>query len=584
MARSIRIRPRLDAPRGARGGPGLWFLMAAIPGCYSQVDALAPIDAGPSADVAPARDAPPDAPPDTGVDAFFPRPECGEPGTMLVVPSTVMGEISGPDRLGSEEGASCWGTAGGEAHHILRVTRRQGVRIRMTGDVTAIAIRRGCSRADEVACAHPSTGGYDGVLDPGDYEILLDTWSPETYRYTLTVEAYDAAENAVCEGALAIPPGGLTGQDSRRGGRGGLDTCVSSSFSDLYFYVDVPAGTAIDLQTTTTSSGEWRAGVTLTDRCRPTSGDCQYFTSGTIREDASYANAGAASERLYVVGTSSRSGDGGVFDIGYVARPIAAHGYCASALDLDGMTVVPTQDGRAAGRRGGAPGFIDERVYYYRVTVGPRQRVRARVTRILTPGGPDLVGMPYPTWSTRCGGEPLAEAVNASDGAATFWLAMAWSIGGRPPQFDFELTRIPLAEHATCDRALALAPGATTTPQTLSSGGSGASACAPADTGSQLWYETTVPAGATVDVTATITASEGTYPYAIIRRLSGCDPMTCEGFAGDPGTGGGPASTTIALDNRASSLESRFLYAITLHDLTGPLADGEFQVATSLPR
>jgi hypothetical protein len=86
----------------------------------------------------------------------------------------------------------------------------------------------------------------------------------------------------------------------------------------------------------------------------------------------------------------------------------------------------------------------------------------------------------------------------------------------------------------------------------------------------------------TVDVTATPSEVLGKYPYAIVRLLSACAGGTCEGFTGDPGTGG--LRPTIAVLANASDAPRTFLYSVSLHDLGGPLRTGRFDLSASAPR
>src|SRR5687767_13108 len=134
-----------------------FLLLCAITGCYERVAPLGTSDGDVGRDSGTTGDA------SLAPDAGFPPAECGDPGTRLEVPSTVSGVISGFDRMGAAEGAQCWGTDGGEAHYVLHVERRQGVIVRIEGDRTAIALRRGCSAAAEFACAHPSVGMLQAI-------------------------------------------------------------------------------------------------------------------------------------------------------------------------------------------------------------------------------------------------------------------------------------------------------------------------------------------------------------------------------------------------------------------------------------
>lgn len=551
--------------------PMWWIALAALGGCYDDIDALRVRDAGSDPDAG-----------ETGEDAGFPTPMCGAPGTMVVAPGTLSGVI---ERDGTSERPSCSEVEGPEAHVILRVERRQGVRIRVSESTVVIALRRACTRASEIACEVSSNEhGVQRVLDPGDYELLLRAVQPTpalpSYPFTVTVETYDAADNSVCEGAVEIPSGGLTGEVASRGGNGSVDACSGAPWPELYYYVDVPPRTAIDLAATTTSGGVWRAGLTLASACGPRDA-CEYFSSGTIRADASIANPSDAVERVVVNGTASASSgtELGTFDLAYTATPIEPHGFCTEPFDLDSLSFIPTQIGRAAGQRDGPPGFTDERVYYYRVTVQPHTRAYAIITPVTM--GSD-VGSVHPGWSTTCGGDETDEAVNTSDDAMTWFIAMSWSVASIPPDYNLYIEHQPLADHATCDRALDVAPGTSTPLQSVDGGGPGSSACAPTDTAPQLWFTTTVPAMSTVDVTATPTEVLGKYPYAIVRLLSACASGTCDGFAGDPGTGG--SRPTVATLTNATDTPRAFLYAISLHDLGGPLRTGRFDLAASAPR
>jgi hypothetical protein len=547
------------------------LLLCAITGCYEAAAPALP-DSGTMDDAGTREDA--GLLGDAGVDSGFPPAECGgDPGTRLEVPSRVTGVISGFDRLGAEEGAQCWGTEGGEAHYTLHVERRQGVIVRIEGDRTAIALRRGCTAASEFACAHPSSGYLQVILDPGVYELLLDTWSPETYRYTLTIETFEAAPNSECDGAIEIPPSGLTDQDPSFGGTGGRDLCASSFAPELYYYVDVPPRTAIDLQATTTSSGDWRAGLRLQNQCRATSEPCEYYTSGTVRDDASFANSADVTRRLVVIGSTSATDPTlGRFDLSYELTPIAAHGACESAMRWTGAR--RTETGRDAGQRLGARGFVPDRTYYYRVELPPRTKARATVSPVESDGGSTWVAAGF---SRACGEPRSTEAVNETDAPATFILEAWFSVAEPPRPFELALERIALAENTSCERASALAPGARGDFE-LGVGGAAESACASG--GTELWFETTVPAGRSVELTATLLDFEGTYPYPVIRLVSACDG-TCEQFG--EASAGAPRPAVVTLANDGASSRT-FVYAVSILDLTGVLDRGAFRLAASTPR
>jgi hypothetical protein len=549
----------------------LLILLSLLSACY-ETDAPASPDAGESPDAAVDSDAGPLG--DAGVDSGFPPAVCdGEPGTRLEVPSSVTGVISGFDRMGAAEGAQCWGTEGGEAHYQLHIERRQGVIIRIEGDRTALALRRGCTAASEFACAHPSSGFLQVILDPGDYELLLDTWSPETYAFTLTIEAFEAAPNSECDGAVEIPASGLTDQDPTFGGTGGADLCAASSWPELYYYVDVPPRTAIDIRATTTSPGDWRAGLRLQNQCRETSEPCEYYTFGTIRDDASFANSADVTDRLVVIGSTSATDPTlGRFDLSYELTPIAAHGACEAAMRWTGAR--RTESGRDAGQRLGAPGFVPDRTYYYAVELPPRTKARATATPIESDGGSTWVRASF---LRGCGDTAIAEAVNETDSPETWIVEASFSVADPPRAFELALERIALAENTTCSRAAVLAPGARGDHE-LGIGGAAESACATG--GTELWFETTVPAGQSVDVTATLTDFEGTYPYPVIRLVSACGGP-CEQF-GDV-SAGAPRPAIVTLTNDGASART-FLYAVSILDLTGVRDRGSFRLDASVPR
>jgi hypothetical protein len=556
----MRTRPLL---RVASMAPLALVLIAG--GCYDDLDALSVRDAG--------------APFDTGTADAGATPECGEPGTVLTVPGTLEGVI---ETAGTSERPSCSEAEGPEAHLILRVTEPGGVRVRVQGASVVMALRRGCTRASEIACElSTSEWGLQRFLPAGDYELLLRAIQPTpalpSYPYTLTVETYDAAPNAVCESAIAVPEGGITGQVGARGGNGSVDTCSSAPWPELYYYVDVPPRTALDLRASTTSGGVWRAGLTLANACGPREA-CEHFSSGTIRADASFANPTDAVERLYVSATAAAIAgtETGTFDLDYEGRPIEPHGFCSAPFDLDSLSFIPTQYGSAAGRRDGPPGFTDERVYYYRVTVGAGMRARAIVTNVES--GPDI-GVVRTGWSTTCGGDELPEALNPSDAPVFWFIAMSFSVSSIPPVYDLYIEQTPLADHAGCEGALEIAPGTSAPTQNAAGGGSGASACDPDDTAPQLWFRTTLPPLSTANVTATPVEVAGEFPFAIVRLLSGCAGMICEGFTGDPGTGG--IHPTIASLVNDGGAPRTFVYSVSLHDLRGPLAAGSFDLAVS---
>lgn len=156
-------------------------------------------------------------------------------------------------------------------------------------------------------------------------------------------------------------------------------------------------------------------------------------------------------------------------------------------------------------------------------------------------------------------------------------LEASFSVADPPRAFELALERIALAENTTCIRASVLAPGARGDYE-LGIGGAAESACATG--GTELWFETTVPAGQSVDLAATLTDFDGTYPYPVIRLVSACGG-SCEQLG--EVSAGAPRPAVVTLTNGGASART-FVYAVSILDLTGVLDRGSSRLAASAPR
>jgi hypothetical protein len=133
--------------------------------------------------------------------------------------------------------------------------------------------------------------------------------------------------------------------------------------------------------------------------------------------------------------------------------------------------------------------------------------------------------------------------------------------------------------NTTCETALDVPPGTTSPVQQIASGSTSPRVCEPAGDGPMLWYRTVAPAGASIELGATLLSFEDTiYPYMAVRRVTGCAPLTCEAIAGEF-----PANpTVVTLDNTAGAGPREFLYAITIEDaVSGSRSMGTFELTAS---
>ncbi|MEM9191374.1 MAG: hypothetical protein AAGF12_19540 [Myxococcota bacterium] len=567
------------------------FLMCIVlaAGCYQESRLLETADGGMAdgtrpdgavADDSAAPDAqPPDGsplpPPSFPDPVAFPRPECGLPGTALSVPGTVSDRMGRFDQLGSREGASCWGTEGPEDHYILENPVRQAVRITRSGDSTALSIRRGCTQDSEVVCAHPSTfGDWQGILDPGDYALLLDTWAPEFVNYTITTELYEAADNASCDGAMLLGDAPIIGQDPRNGGQGSFDHCTRSGRPMLFYYYDLPPRTALKVNA---ESETGRHLLGLHRPCRETEGACEHFSATEAGSIGSVANPTDAYRRVFAGVSNWVENEPGTFRISQETMPLEPHAFCDAAMDLDAQTLPLRQEGMTAGQRPGRSGNPDDRVFYYRVTVPPMTRMDAAVTN----AGATTNDRFLSQWSTSCGGEGQPSADNFSAAPASWILAVHWRVGGDPPAFDLRLETTPLAPNGECTASIALPPGGASPVQSLGAGGFQPVSCTPHPQSRYLWFRTTVPADSSVEVQGDVVESEDVYAFVWMTQQTRCSG-SCVAVAGEL-RATPPNPTTMLLDNRGNLAPREFVYAATLDGLGGP-PTGTFELTVSPPQ
>lgn len=137
------------------------------------------------------------------------------------------------------------------------------------------------------------------------------------------------------------------------------------------------------------------------------------------------------------------------------------------------------------------------------------------------------------------------------------------------------------ASNSRCATATPVAPGETLSAQDIAHGGLAPRACEPPGDGPMLWYRTTVPAGAAVDVEARlVSAVDGIYPYTVMRLVQSCDVPTCEARVGSFG-----GLTILTLDNTAGMGPRAFDYAVTLEDdVAGSRTGGTFDLIAAAPR
>ncbi len=214
-------------------------------------------------------------------------------------------------------------TAGAEQFYSLRVASRTGVVITTRADFdTALALRRQCDIVtSEVACNDNAIEGQRNaalraVLDPGDYVLVVDQPGMGTGgSYTLTVQAAQFADNALCMASTNLSDGVLlTAQDL---GRGIVTQPGCFSFltgPQLYYRAQVAPGDTLAV-TVTPSQGSPQFVPAL--RFLPNCSSVRCITQAvgsTSGATASWFNWGDVAQEVTVAVAGAR-GEVGRFDI-----------------------------------------------------------------------------------------------------------------------------------------------------------------------------------------------------------------------------------------------------------------------------
>lgn len=565
-ARSLLLPALLAACSSTSAAP------PAVDAAHDAAPDAAPAVDLPSIDAPPAPDLPPvDAP---APDAFVSTSTtCSLPvqGELALPSDRVTGTTSGLGRLN----ARCAGSVGPEHIYTLRLPSPSGVQLSAEASFdTVLMIRRACNDpGSELACNDDRPDGVGAfaraVLDPGEYDVIVDGFGGGFGDYALTLRTWAPVANADCGAALPLAPGApLTGDALAGGDRG--TACLTAAWGpQLYYSVRIPPGRRAVVTATPAGTPAWSAVL----RARP---GC---ATNTCFANAASPSAGApavlrvdnhaAGPVDYVVSVASATGlTGGAFSLAVAledAPPLPPHASCAAARALSAGARLADEDLSAAATRLSAHCLpaAQGAVLFYRLPVPPG--ATGVVTATPRPGwNPVLRALPS-CLSFTClssadaAGDDLPESIaftNATAAEASVTVAVGARDASNGGRFDLTAAVNPAPTNTTCSAASAVSHGARLAFQNAAQGADGAPrACLPAATSPALWYRAVVPAGQTL--TVRVTPVDGA--DVAVRVLDACGATSCLASA-DAGRAG--VTEHLSYGN-ASTSERTVLLAVS---------------------
>ena len=346
------------------------------------------------------------------------------------------------------------------------------------------------------------------------------------------------ATNSVCANAIPVGAGTLADQDLSRGATPAPLSCISLGKTSLFYAVTVPARSVIAVRAEARTLADTLSLYSATTCQPPADGSCTYLDSTNPGEPLTLANAEDTPRRAVFAVQAESGAAPPQFDLVVTRDDVAPNATCDRAQPIalgETVTDVPT----ALGAQKDPELCAVQRSLFYRVTVPPRSRVVPHVTAD-APIYAYFRGASCDEIHGCYGDDTYTNPTDAAQEVLVQVTQVTWAEG----TFSLSLSAEAVAPNSVCEAPTPL-------PLDVVMTGDGAEGglideCASCFSRLGLYYAVEVPAGATVEVTATALApSENTWSPVFVTAAPACDSWECV----FPTTGFGADTASLRLDN-----------------------------------
>ncbi|MFO0748585.1 MAG: hypothetical protein U1F43_23415 [Myxococcota bacterium] len=406
------------------------------------------------------------------------------------------------------------------------------------------------SAAFQLALARPGAERVESRWGLDRQALALDVGRPTLTRPGVAVHTPPviAGDNATCESAARLDDRGLVGMTF-----GGGETpagCFDHGFVGQlarYYAVTVGAHEVATVRLDQAGQADGWAWMEAAAGCGDLGAACGGGWASVTGGVAIQNDGDAPVDRIVAVMASEVVADRG-YALTLERAPLAPNATCAGALPLDPSVEHTLAEGGLAPNNLGLTGTL-----YFTVAIPAHTRASASLD--FGDGDLQALALYMGTGCLENESRFMPELANASDQPLLATVLVAQGCGSSDAPFRIDVDFAPLAAASSCESPAALAVGDTLSLD-LEQGGNGPASCGCLLPTRAEFLTVTVPAGATVDVSATV-AGDGSQGSASMVSLDSACTSEC-GFDFVFGSGG-VATLTLTNDDASAPLEKTVL-------------------------
>jgi len=342
-----------------------------------------------------------------------------------------------------------------------------------------------------------------------------------------------SGDNLACEAARPLGERGATEVRADDGavGRG----CFEGQRTTRFFRVSVGPREIVDVRLVNARPEQHLTWLAATPGCEVAADHC-YDGWTWNAHGVTIVNEGEQAATWIVTAVQLDDARTRTFDLTLARTALASHTTCATAAPV---ALGAHADLDLAGAGLGGANDVLGRVLYYRVEVPASSRVSARVE------SPDFMVQAFVARGCAFDASAMAsEATNGGDEARTFTIAVGSNWGTDVAPFTLVVEAADVAPEASCATPVTLAEGSGATVDT-EQGGSGPTQCWCLAPTRAVFAEVVVPAGATVDLVATVLGDTTSGARVDLIELD----LACAPACGDNVAFGSAGGATLRLAN-----------------------------------